>query len=61
VAYGADEHGSASVMPMEKIFMDMEDKYKRYGTLKSLRYIYSNPFKFPISSLGSPNISSQEG
>jgi hypothetical protein len=29
-------------------FMNME------GTLKSLRYIYSNPFRFPISSLGSP-------
>jgi hypothetical protein len=34
-----------SVMPMEIIFMDMD--------LRSLRYIYSNPFRSPFSSLGS--------
>jgi hypothetical protein len=39
-------------MPMEITFMDMEDKYLKYGTLQKLRYIYSNPFRFPISSLG---------
>ena len=50
-----------SVVPMEITFMDMEDKYKKYGTFRSLRYIYSNPFRFPISSLGLPNIPSQEG
>ncbi len=49
------------VMPMEITFMDMEDKYKKYGSLRSLRYIYSHPFKFPISSLGLPNIPSYEG
>ncbi len=49
-----------SVVPMEKTFMDTEDEYKKYGTLRSLRYIYSNPFRFPISSLGSPNFSSQK-
>jgi hypothetical protein len=32
------------VMPIEITFIDMEDKYKKYGTLTSLRYIYSNPF-----------------
>jgi hypothetical protein len=32
--------------------MDMKDNHKKYGTLRSLRYIYSNPFRFPISSLG---------
>jgi hypothetical protein len=45
-----------SVLPMEMIFMDMEDKYSNYDTLRSLRYIYSKPFRFrfPISSLGLP-------
>jgi hypothetical protein len=43
-----------SVMPMEITFMGMEDKHLKYGTLRSLRYIYSNPFRFLISSLGSP-------
>ncbi len=44
----------APVMPMEITFMDMEDNHKKYGTLRSLKYIYSNPFRFPISSLGLP-------
>jgi hypothetical protein len=39
---------------MEITFMDMEDKNKKFGTLRSLRYIYSNPFRFPISFLGLP-------
>jgi hypothetical protein len=43
-----------------KLFMDTEYKYKKYGTLRSLRYIYSNPFRFPISSLGLPNFPSQK-
>jgi hypothetical protein len=43
-----------SVIPMEITFMDMEDKHKKYGTLRPLRYIYSNPFRFLISSLGLP-------
>jgi hypothetical protein len=42
--------GDGIVVPMEINFMDMEDKYYKYGTLRSLRYIYSNPFRFPISS-----------
>jgi hypothetical protein len=42
------------VVPMEITFMDMEDKHKQYGTLRSLKYIYSNPFRFPIFSLGLP-------
>jgi hypothetical protein len=41
-----------TVMSMEITFMDMEDKHQKYGTLKSLRYIYSDPFRFLISSLG---------
>jgi hypothetical protein len=45
---------AGSVVPMEITFMDTEDEYKKYGTLISLRYIYSNPFRFPISSLGLP-------
>jgi hypothetical protein len=49
-----------SVVPMEITFMDTEDKYKKYGILRSLRYIYSNPFRFPISSLGLPNFPSQK-
>ncbi len=53
----AVEHG---VVPMEITFMDTEDEYKKYGILKSLRYKYSNPFRFPISSLGLPNFSSQK-
>ncbi len=48
------------VLPMEITFMDMENEYKKYGTLRLLRYIYSNPFRFPISSLGLTNIPSQE-
>jgi hypothetical protein len=28
-----------------------------YCILRSLRYIYSNPLRFPISSLGLPNFS----
>ncbi len=48
------------VVPMEITFMDTEDKYKKYGTLRSLRYIYSNPFQFPISSLGLTNFPSQK-
>jgi hypothetical protein len=47
-----------SVEPMEITFMDMEDKYQKHGTLSPLRYIYSNPFKFSISSLGLPNFPS---
>ncbi len=34
---------------------------QKYGTLSPLKYIYSNPCRFPISSLGLPNIPSQEG
>jgi hypothetical protein len=45
---------------MEITFMDTEDDYKKYGALKLLRYIYSNPLRFSISSLGLPNIPSQE-
>ena len=48
------------VVPMEITFMDTEDKDKKYCTFILLRYIYSNPFRFPISSLGLPNIPSQE-
>jgi hypothetical protein len=40
--------------------MDTEDEYLKYGTLSPLRYIYSNPFRFPISSSGSPNFPSQK-
>jgi hypothetical protein len=43
-----------SVVPMEITLMDMEDNHKNHGTIISLRYIYSNPFRFPISSLGLP-------
>jgi hypothetical protein len=50
-----------SVVPMEITFMDTEDEYKKYGTLRLLRYTYLNPFRFPISSLGLPNIPSQNG
>ncbi len=53
--------GVTRVVPMEITYMDMEDEYYKYGTLSSLRYIHSNPFRFPISSLGSPEIPSQEG
>ncbi len=49
-----------SVMPMEITYMDTEDEYKKYGTLSPLRYIYSNPFMFPISSLGLPYFPSQK-
>jgi hypothetical protein len=49
-----------SVVPMEMTFMDTEDGYKIYGTLRSLRYIYSNPFRFLISSLGLPKFPSQK-
>ncbi len=33
---------------------------QKYGTLRSLRYIYSNLFRFPIFSLGLPNFTSQK-
>jgi hypothetical protein len=49
------------VVPMEITFMDTKDEYYKYCILSPLRYIHSNPFRFPISSLGSPNIPSQEG
>ncbi len=49
-----------SVVPMEITFMDTEDEYKKYGILRSLRYINSNPFKLWISSLGLPNFLSQK-
>jgi hypothetical protein len=49
-----------NVVPMEITFMDTEDEYKQYGTLRSLRYMYSNPFRFLISSLGLPNFPSQK-
>jgi hypothetical protein len=49
-----------SIVPMEITFMDTEDEYKKYGTLRLLSYIYSNPFRFPISSLGLPNFPSQK-
>ena len=52
--------GMATVVPMEITFMDTEDEYKNYGTLRLLRYIYSNPFRFPISSLGLPSFPSQK-
>ncbi len=42
------------VVPMEITFMDMEDKNEKYGPLRLLRYIYSNLFRFTISSLGLP-------
>ncbi len=50
-----------SVVPMEITFMDTEDEYYKYGTLSPLKYKHSNPFRFLISSLGSPNIPYQEG
>jgi hypothetical protein len=43
-----------SLVPMEITYMDTKDEYKKYGTLSPLRKIYSNPFRFPISSLGLP-------
>jgi hypothetical protein len=46
--------GQGHVVPMEITFMDMKDAHSKYGTLRSLRYIYSNPFRFPIASLGLP-------
>ncbi len=49
-----------SVVPTEITYMDTEDKYKKYGILRSLRYIYSNPFSVPISSLCLPNFPSQK-
>jgi hypothetical protein len=48
------------VLPMEITVMDTEDEYKKYGTLRLLRYMYSNPLRFPISSLGLPNFPSQK-
>ncbi len=50
-----------SVVPMEITYMDMKDEYQKNGTLSPLRYKYSNPFRFLISSFGLPNIPSQEG
>jgi hypothetical protein len=44
-----------SFVPKEITYMDTEDEYKKYGTLSPLECIYSNPFRFPISSLGLPN------
>jgi hypothetical protein len=41
-----------TVVPVEITFMDTEDEYKKYGTLRSLRYIYSNPFLFSDFFLG---------
>jgi hypothetical protein len=32
----------------------MEDEHYKYVTLRSLNYMHSNPFRFPISSLGLP-------
>ncbi len=55
-----DNKGDGYVVPMEITFIDTEDEYQKYGTLRSLRYIYSNPFRFPISSLGLPNFPSQK-
>ena len=42
------------VVPMEITFMDMEDNHLKYGTLRSVRYVYSNRFRFLISFLASP-------
>ncbi len=47
-------HHEMHVVPMQVTFMDMEDNHYKYGTLRSLRYTYSNPFRFLISSLGLP-------
>jgi hypothetical protein len=49
-----DYHHEMHVVPMEVTFMDMKDNHYKYGTLRSLRYTYSNPFRFLISSLGLP-------
>ncbi len=49
-----------TVVPMEITFMDTEDEYKKYGTLRLLRWIYSNAFRFLISSLGLPDFTSQK-
>jgi hypothetical protein len=65
-----------SVMPTEITYVDTEDENKymvsrymyskymysnyMYCILRSLRYIYSNPLRFPISSLGLPNFSFSE-
>jgi hypothetical protein len=48
------------VVPMEITYMDTEDECKKYGTLSSLRYLYSNQLRFPISSLGLPNFPSEK-
>jgi hypothetical protein len=42
------EGGEGGNVPMEITIMDMEDKYVKHGTIRSLRYIYSNPFRFLI-------------
>jgi hypothetical protein len=56
------KHGTlrSCAVPLEITFMDTEDEYKKHGTLRSLRYIYSNPVRFPISSLGLLNFPSQK-
>jgi hypothetical protein len=43
-----------------KNFLDTEEDYKKFGILRSLRYIYSHPFRFLISSLSSPSFHSQK-
>jgi hypothetical protein len=42
------------VVPMEISFMDDGEKALKYGTLRPLRYLYSNPFRLLISLLGLP-------
>ncbi len=41
-------------------FYGYRGQAEKNGTLRSLTYIYSNPLRFPISSLGLPNFPSQK-
>jgi hypothetical protein len=43
-----------SVMPMRNNLHGCGGYILKYGTIRSLMYINSNPFRFPISFLGLP-------
>jgi hypothetical protein len=47
-AISYNRRGRGGVVPIEITLIDTEDEYKKYVTLRLLRYIYSNPFRFLI-------------
>ncbi len=53
-------HGGEECHTHENNFYGYRGRVQKYGILRSLRYIYLNPFRFLISSLGGSKFPSRK-